>query len=151
LSGTHLCLFGISTCLSLVLTCISFLLLNNVSMFLIKVPPMGSTLALVCVFFVHLFSLCHRMLVLSYSPLHLLELVASHYRLLYHAYLREVGGNDSVLGGVDLETARTMPTYVRWATICWSFFGQPCRVLCNAHSRNRPCKPFASYNVCMGL
>ncbi|KAM0844822.1 hypothetical protein ACQ4PT_056765 [Festuca glaucescens] len=46
-----------------------------------------------------------RMFVVSYSPMHLLELVASHCRLSYHAYLREVGGDGSVLGGVELEIA----------------------------------------------
>ncbi|KAM0847424.1 hypothetical protein ACQ4PT_055022 [Festuca glaucescens] len=45
------------------------------------------------------------MFVVSYSPMHLLELVASHCRLSYHAYLREVGGDGSVLGGVELEIA----------------------------------------------
>jgi hypothetical protein len=44
------------------------------------------------------------MFVVSYSPLHLLELVASRCRLSYHAYLREVGGDGSVLGGVEPKT-----------------------------------------------
>jgi hypothetical protein len=46
-----------------------------------------------------------RMFVVYYSPLHLFETVASQCRLPYHSYLREVGGDGSVLGGVELETA----------------------------------------------
>jgi hypothetical protein len=61
-----------------------------------KSVPSGFFLTLVCISF-HLLTLCHRMVVVSYSPLHLLELVACHYRLSYHAYLREVGGDGSVL------------------------------------------------------
>jgi hypothetical protein len=45
-----------------------------------------------------------RMFVVYYSPLHLFEVVASRCRLSYHSYLREVGGDGSVLGGVELET-----------------------------------------------
>jgi hypothetical protein len=47
----------------------------------------------------------HMMFVVYYSPLHLFEVVASHCRLSYHSYLREVGGDGSVLGGVELETS----------------------------------------------
>jgi hypothetical protein len=63
------------------------------------------------------------MFVVSYSPLHLLELVASHCRLSYQAYLREVGGDGSVLGGVELDTAvvRAGPFFlvccVMWFTV----------------------------------
>jgi hypothetical protein len=51
-----------------------------------------------------------------YSAIHLLEMVASQCRLSYHSYLREVGGDGSVLGGVELEIAvfqeGTTPTQV---------------------------------------
>uniref|UniRef100_A0ACD5ZBA1 Uncharacterized protein n=1 Tax=Avena sativa TaxID=4498 RepID=A0ACD5ZBA1_AVESA len=48
---------------------------------------------------------CHRMFSVRYSAMHLLETVASRCRLSYHSYLREVGGDGSVLGGVELELA----------------------------------------------
>jgi hypothetical protein len=100
----------ISACLLLVcadlfyVQCISGFLLNSTAMFLIKVCPLGFPFAFVCVS-LHSFTLWHRMFVVSYSPLHLFELVACHCRLSYHAYLREVGSDGSVLGGVELETA----------------------------------------------
>ena len=47
----------------------------------------------------------HRMFAIRYSPLHLLELVAYHCQLSYHSYVREVCGDGSVLGGVELEIA----------------------------------------------
>jgi hypothetical protein len=46
-----------------------------------------------------------RMFAVYYSPLHLFEVVACHCRLSYHSYLCEVGGDGSVLGGVELETS----------------------------------------------
>ena len=63
------------------------------------------------------------MFVIRYSPLHLLELVASHYQLSYHSYVREVCGDGSVLGGVELEIAivqkGAMPTrFFFWSS--WS-------------------------------
>ncbi|XP_047057115.1 uncharacterized protein LOC124663460 [Lolium rigidum] len=66
---------------------------------------------------------------------------------------------------------RTMPTCVRWTVMvpsleAWSlrsllssrsprppgfFSGRPCRPVRSLRSRNRPCRPFASYSVCTGL
>jgi hypothetical protein len=45
------------------------------------------------------------MFVVYYSPLHLFETVTSQCQLSCHSYLREVGGDGSVLVGVELETA----------------------------------------------
>jgi hypothetical protein len=103
-----------------------------------KSVPSGFFLTLVCISF-HLLTLCHRMVVVSYSPLHLLELVACHYRLSYHAYLREVGGDGSVLA------------WRRGAWDCSVFLGVLHHLVHHAHLRNRPCKPFASYSIRMGL
>jgi hypothetical protein len=76
----------------------------------------------------HSFTLWHRMFVVSYSPLHLLELVACHCRLSYHAYLREVGSDGSVLGGVELETAVVREGAARTRFFFWSVAssGSPC-------------------------
>jgi hypothetical protein len=85
--------------------CILLSLPDDVAMLLIKACLLGFFAVSACVFSLRSFTLCHRMFVISYSPLHLLDLVASHCRLSYHGYVREVGGDGSVLGGVELEIA----------------------------------------------
>jgi hypothetical protein len=108
-----------------------------------KSVPSGFFTVSACVFSFHSFSLCHRMFVVSYSPLHLLDLVASHCRLSYHGYLREVGGDGSVLGGVELEIAVVQegpaPTHF--------FPGRPCCLVRSLRSRNRP-GPERSLDAC---
>ncbi|KAK1650868.1 hypothetical protein QYE76_068673 [Lolium multiflorum] len=78
-------------------------LLPFVCCYLLLSPVAGLLLELLVLSSYDFFFL--RMFVISYSPLHLLDLVASRCRLSYHGYLREVGGDGSVLGGVELEIA----------------------------------------------
>jgi hypothetical protein len=60
------------------------------------------------------------MFVVYYSPLHLFETVASHCGLSYHSYLREVGGDGSVLGGVEFEISVVQEGATRNRFFFWS-------------------------------
>lgn len=58
------------------------------------------------------------MFAVYYYPMHLLEMVASHCRLSNHSYLGDVGGDGSVLGGVELE----IDVAREGATPTWFFY-----------------------------
>jgi hypothetical protein len=71
-------------------------------MLLMRVCTVVFPLFLLCVECLGFFW-CYRMCAVYYYRMHLLEMVAPHCRFSYHSYLCDVGGDGSVLGGVELE------------------------------------------------
>ena len=82
---------------------------------------------------------------MSSSSVALLEIVASQCCLPFHSYLREVGGDGSVLGGVELEVH-----LLEGARPARHFFG-PVPLLVHAVlMKILLFKPSGFYSLCMG-